>query len=175
MFTINQVGKKYGLSRSTLLYYDKIDLLVPSARSEANYRLYSEDDLLRMEKISTYREAGLSLESIAEVLESDTSDSTEILEQRLLNLNQEISKLREQQQVVVRLLGSESMVRSCKTMNKDQWTNILKASGMNDDDMHRWHIEFESNLPEVHSDFLQSLGFGADDIKRIKVWSKGEK
>ena len=172
MLTINQVAKKYGLSRSTLLYYDKIGLLKPSARSEANYRLYSNKDIQRMEKVAAYREAGLSLENIAEVINANDTKSTKILEQRLINLNQEMSDLRRQQQTVISLLGKESLVRSSKVMNKEQWVNILRSSGMDDEAMHRWHIEFERDLPEAHSDFLESLGCNPEEITSIRNWSK---
>jgi len=174
MLTVNQLGKKYNLSRSTLLYYDKIGLLKPSARSESNYRLYSSGDLEKMQKIATYREAGLSLGSIAEVLNSDNTKSTNILEQRLHNLNSEMSKLRQQQQLIVELLGKDSLFRNTKTMNKEQWVNILKASGMNDEAMHNWHIEFERDLPEMHQDFLESLGCNPEEVDNIRVWSKQE-
>jgi DNA-binding transcriptional MerR regulator len=70
MLTVNQLGKKYNLSRSTLLYYDKVGLLKPIV-TEANYRLYSVTDIVKMEKISTYKEAGLSLQSIAEIINTD--------------------------------------------------------------------------------------------------------
>jgi DNA-binding transcriptional MerR regulator len=172
MLTVNQLGKKYNLSRSTLLYYDKVGLLRPTARSAANYRLYSTDDVAKMEKIVIYREAGLSLQSIAEIINTDGTKSTKELEHRLVNLNSEISQLRQQQQLVVKLLGRDSLIRTSKTMNKDQWVNILKASGMDDDAMHKWHIEFEKDLPEVHSDFLESLGCSSQEIKKIKAWSK---
>jgi len=39
MFLITELARKHGLSRSTLLYYDRIGLLTPSGRSEAGYRL----------------------------------------------------------------------------------------------------------------------------------------
>ena len=172
MFTINQLVKKFALSRSTLLYYDKINLLKPSARSEANYRLYSQADIERMEKIATYRDAGVSLESIAEILDSSGTKCTSILEQRLDSLNSEISLLRSQQQLVVSLLDRTSLVRKTKTMNKEQWVNILKASGMDEEAMRRWHIEFERDLPEAHTDFLESLGIGNEEIKVIKSWAK---
>ncbi|MCG7547423.1 MerR family transcriptional regulator [Pseudoalteromonas sp. Of7M-16] len=172
MYTVNQLGKMYDLSRSTLLYYDKIGLLKPSARSEANYRLYSNNDLKKMEKIATYREAGLSLESIADILNSDDTNSTAILEQRLHNLNSEISELRKQQQLVVELLGKDSLVRTTKIMNKEQWVNILRSSGMDEDDMHRWHREFERDLPEVHQDFLESLGCSPEEVSSIRKWSQ---
>ena len=174
MFTVNQLGKKYQLSRSTLLYYDKIGLLKPSARSSSNYRLYSSSDAQRMEKITTYRDAGLSLESIADILESNETESTTVLEERLIKLNQEISQLRHQQQLVVELLGHNSLIRTAKTMNKEQWVNILKASGMDEQAMHKWHIEFERDLPEVHTDFLESLGCTAEEVKGIKAWSSSE-
>jgi len=172
MFTVNQLGKKYGLSRSTLLYYDKVGLLKPSARSEANYRLYSQHDVKKMDTIVTYREAGLSLEAIAEIINTDETKSTKVLEQRLINLNSEMSQLRQQQQLIVKLLGHDSLIRTTKSMDKEQWVNILKASGMDDDAMHKWHIEFEKDLPEVHSDFLESLGCSMDEIVKIKSWSK---
>lgn len=174
MFTVNQLGKKYGLSRSTLLYYDKIGLLKPSARSEANYRLYSHSDDKKMDTIVTYREAGLSLEAIADIINTGETKSTKVLEQRLVNLNSEMSRLRQQQQLIVKLLGHKSLIRKTKSMNKEQWVNILKASGMNDEAMHKWHIEFERDLPEVHSDFLESLGCSVDEIVKIKAWSKPE-
>ena len=48
MYTVGQLAKLFGLSRSTLLYYDEIGLLSPSARSASNYRLYSEADIRRV-------------------------------------------------------------------------------------------------------------------------------
>ena len=172
MYTVNQLAKQYNLSRSTLLYYDKIGLLKPSARSASNYRLYSKNDIQKMAKIVTYREAGLSLESIADLLAANNTQVTQILEQRLINLNNEISQLRQQQRLVIKLLGHDSLVCSSKTMNKEQWVNILKASGMDDKAMNKWHVEFEKDLPEVHSDFLESLGLTTQEIKQIKSWSK---
>ena len=69
MLTIGQLARRFELSRSTLLYYDSIGLLSPSGRSRANYRLYSDDDVRRMEAIAGYRRAGLPLADIARLLE----------------------------------------------------------------------------------------------------------
>ena len=59
-------------------------------------------------------------------------------------------------------------------MNKNQWVNILKASGMDEKAMRKWHVQFEKNLPEAHTDFLESLGINPEEIKAIKQWSKLE-
>ena len=171
MYSIGQLAKRFSISRSSLIYYDKINLLTPSARSEAKYRLYSQQDFDRLAQIILYKDAGLSLEDIAQILDK-SSNQSEILEQRLSSLNAEISSLRKQQKLVVDLLGKDSLIRESKIMNKEQWVSILEASGMSEKDMHQWHIEFEKDLPEVHTDFLESLGIEENEIKRIKAWSK---
>ena len=45
--TITRLAKQFKLSRSTLLYYDRIGLLRPSGRSPSNYRLYTGSDRQR--------------------------------------------------------------------------------------------------------------------------------
>ena len=70
-YRISELARRFGLSRSTLLYYDRLGLLRPSGRSQADYRQYSEDDLSRLERICFFRQAGLSLAEIARLLESE--------------------------------------------------------------------------------------------------------
>ena len=161
-----------GISRTTLLYYERIGLLQADARTNANYRLYSPESLQKLEQISVYRQAGLSLEAIAGILDTLEGSAVEILEQRLQNLNEEISRLRRQQQLILDLLGNKSLIRFSKIMNKDQWVRILRQSGLDDDGMRQWHREFEKDLPEAHTDFLESLGIPEDEIQDIKSWSK---
>ena len=55
-------------------------------------------------------------------------------------------------------------------MNKQQWIEILSASGMEEVAMRSRHIAFESKLPLVHSDFLQSLGIEPAEIAVIKAY-----
>ncbi len=168
MLTISQLASRFGLSRSTLLYYDSIGLLSPSMRSGANYRLYSEEDVERMELIDLYRKAGLPLADIARVLSSDKGTLTGLLEARLRVLNQEIQKLRRQQQMILELLQSRISRRQSRCLDRDDWVAILEATGLSDDDMQRWHVEFERISPEAHQDFLESLGFDEAAVARIR-------
>jgi len=171
MYTIGQLSKRFELSRSTILYYDKIGLLTPSGRSEANYRLYTQKDFNRMSQILIYRKAGLTLDSIKNLLSAPDSQSAKILEQRLEHLNREMSSLRQQQKLIIDLLGKDSLLRRSKTMNKAQWVKLLEASGMDEEAMRRWHIQFERDLPEAHTDFLESLGITKQEIAAIKRFS----
>jgi DNA-binding transcriptional MerR regulator len=80
---IKDVAQAAGVSVRTLHHYDEIGLLVPSGRSHAGYRWYSDDDLLRLQQIVIGRELGLSLEDIRRSLDEPGFDRRRALvEQR---------------------------------------------------------------------------------------------
>lgn len=171
MYTIGQLAKRFGLSRSTLLYYDAIGLLPPASRSHGNYRLYTETAVERLQHIQTYRAAGLPLESIRTLLTSSTAASV-VLERHLQDLNDEISRLRQQQQVIVKLLNHPQAFKNCRQVNKTQWVAMLRAAGLDEAGMHKWHCEFEQRSPQAHQDFLESLGINAAEIAQIREFSR---
>ena len=172
MHTVGRLGKRFGLSRSALLYYDEIGLLSPSARSGANYRLYSDADVARLERIMIYRDAGLPLEAIAELMPADGASASAVLERHLLAVNEEMGRLREQQRVIARLLGDACGLRGGRAMNKTQWVALLASTGLDEAGMARWHREFEKMSPEAHQDFLESLGIAPQEIAQIRAFSR---
>jgi hypothetical protein len=48
----------------------------------------------------------------------------------------------------------------------------MKASGLTEADMHRWHAEFEKAAPEEHREFLEFLHIPAEEIQTIRDWSR---
>lgn len=66
--TVGDVAKMARISVRTLHHYDEIGLVVPSSRSGAGYRLYTEPDLERLQQVLFYRELGFALEKIARIL-----------------------------------------------------------------------------------------------------------
>ena len=172
MYTIGQLSQRCGLSRSTLLYYDRIGLLSASHRSAGKYRLYTDDDLKRLDQILIYRQTGLSLKQIKQQLSAPLNDSTDILKQRLENLNKDIAELRQQQQTVIKLLQNDSLFSQSRSLTKNKWVEILRATGLSDSDMHQWHVEFERSMPQAHQDFLELLGISENEIKIIRAQSR---
>jgi len=172
MHTIGQVAKIYSLSRSALIYYDSIGLLRPSGRSDSNYRLYSDSDLKRMDKIALFRSAGLSLESISLLLDKKENELKLALEHRLFSINSEIQKLRDQQKVILTILQNENVSLHSRVITKEVWVSLLQAAGLDQAGMQNWHIEFERMSPEAHQDFLESIGIEMDEIESIREWSK---
>ena len=74
--------------------------------------------------------------------------------------------------VIVRLLANRKKLRGARAIDKDRWVAILRAAGLDDAAMHRWHVEFESMAPKAHQDFLESLGLPKAEVVRIRRWSR---
>jgi len=170
--TVSRVARRFGLSRSTLLYYDSIGLLQPSSRSPSGYRLYGQQACRRLERICRYRTAGLGLEEIRQILDGRGGKTGAILEKRLETLNDEIGRLRDQQRVVLQLLRSGGKLRHTRALTKKRWVALLRAAGLDDADMRQWHVEFERMEPEAHRDFLESLGIPKAEVRSIRAWSR---
>lgn len=172
MSTISKLAARFGLSRSTLLYYDRIGLLKPSGRTSAGYRIYKEKDAARLERICAFRQTGLPLAEIRRVLDSPASELTAALERRLDQLNKHIQQLRNQQRVIVGLLRNKRSFARIGVMNKRRWVKLLEASGFQERDMERWHVEFERTAPAEHQEFLEFLCIPEDEIRTIRELSR---
>jgi MerR family transcriptional regulator, thiopeptide resistance regulator len=171
MWTVSKLAARCGLSRGTLLYYESIGLLKPAARSAGNYRSYGERDLQRLQQICAYRHAGLTLEDIRAILDRRESEAAGVLKRRLVALDGEIEMRRAHQRAILKLLKNDSMGRN-KMITKAKWVSIMKASGLTEEAMHRWHAEFEKAAPEEHQEFLEFLHIPAAEIRTIRDWSK---
>lgn len=65
---IGEVAERTGLSLRTIRYYGEVGLAEPSARSQGGFRLYTEDDVARLQLLGQMKPLGLSLEQMRELL-----------------------------------------------------------------------------------------------------------
>jgi DNA-binding transcriptional MerR regulator len=171
MWTVTKLAQRFGLSRGTLLYYESIGLLKAPARSTANYRRYGDRDLRRLQQICAYRHAGLTLDDIRAILDRRETDAVAVLKRRLIALDGEIETLRAHQRAILNLLKIDSIGRK-QMMTKEKWVSIMKASGLTEREMHRWHAEFEKAAPEDHQEFLEFLHIPEPEIQTIRDRSR---
>jgi DNA-binding transcriptional MerR regulator len=169
MLTAGRLARRFGLSRTALLYYDGIGLLRPSARSPAGYRLYSEADVRRLEQILRLREAGLALDQIRRLLDAPADALTEALERRLEELNGEVDRLRQQQRFILGLLQTRSDRRPLRTMSRSVWRSLLIAAGFTQEELAEWHAGFERDSPTRHQAFLEVLQIPKAEITAIRA------
>ena len=168
MYRISGLARQFGLSRSTLLYYDKIGLLTPSGRSEAGYRLYSPDDRDRLATICSFRQAGLTIGDIHHILSMKEDSNKTILRRRMRKLGDEIRILQTQQHLLAKMLHIQSLAELPVAVDKQAWVQMLRAAGMDEAAMNRWHTEFERRAPEAHHRFLLALGITEDEVLLIR-------
>ncbi len=72
LYTIEQVATRTSMTKRTLRYYEEVGLLLPTGRTEGNYRRYSEEDVQRLERIKELRDLlGFSLIDIRELLNAE--------------------------------------------------------------------------------------------------------
>lgn len=114
---IGEVSQRTGLTRRTLRHYDDLGLLTPSARSWGDYRLYDEDDLIRLLQIQNLKALGLSLPEIMLALQDKSLDAAATLRSHLSHLEERIAA----EQVLARRLASlaDDAERS--------WQDVLEA------------------------------------------------
>ncbi len=170
MYTIKDLSRQSKLSRSTLLYYDSLGLLKPSERSQANYRLYSEEALTTLERICLYREAGVSLAGIAELIKTSENDDgyRDILDKTLSFLNKEARKIRERQDIILKLLSGENgMSQPAAVTRRHLISESLSIMGADESSIAKLHAYLEKRSPKIHLDFLEVLGFSAEEIEQI--------
>ena len=111
MKTVKQVSSLTGVSVRALHHYDAIGLLKPSQVSEAGYRLYDEAALERLYMILVFRELGLPLKTIQQILDAPDYDRNRALDQQIALMAQKITHLQTRMDFAkgIKLLGVRYM------------------------------------------------------------------
>ena len=68
MMQIGEAAERVGLSLRTIRHWDEVGLVVPSARSNGGFRLYTETDIERLALVKTLKPLDFSLEQMRELL-----------------------------------------------------------------------------------------------------------
>lgn len=80
-YTVQKLSKIAGISTRTLRYYDEIELLKPLKINSSGYRIYGQNEVNKLQQILFYRELGISLENIKNIINSPTFDSLSALKE----------------------------------------------------------------------------------------------
>lgn len=120
-YTAGEFAKKAGVTIRTIRFYDNKGLLKPSSVSEAGYRLYTDEDFAKLQRILTLKYLGLSLEDIFMSMMNDR-DSDYL--KKSLDVQMEIVKNK-----ISHMLLIEKSIHEAKKMieENDQfdWSKII--------------------------------------------------
>ena len=93
MKTVKEVSKLSGVSVRALHHYDAIDLLKPTHVTEAGYRLYDDEAVEKLFMILLFRELGLPLREIGDILYAPDYDRNRCLEKQINLMQEKVDKL----------------------------------------------------------------------------------
>ncbi|MPQ56752.1 Cu(I)-responsive transcriptional regulator [Duganella sp. FT27W] len=108
---IGQAAAASGITAKMIRYYESIALVPPGRRSDAGYRVYSDDDLHVLRFVKRARTLGFSLEQIRELLSlwqnkaRASADVKAIALGHVAELNQRIAELTEMRDTLQTLAG----------------------------------------------------------------------
>lgn len=95
-YTVQKLGKLAGVSARTLRYYDEIGILKPARINSSGYRIYGKSEVDRLQQILFYRELGVNLESIKNIVTAPSFDGTAALwehREKLLEKREQLDRL----------------------------------------------------------------------------------
>lgn len=95
-YTVQKLAQLAGISTRTLRYYDEIDLLKPARINSSGYRIYGKREVDLLQQILFYRELGVSLESIKDMMSSPAFDADRALHEhrgQLLEKREHLDRL----------------------------------------------------------------------------------
>lgn len=130
---IGEVAQLLGVSVRTLHYWEERGLITPAQRTWSDYRLYSDDDIARLQQVMVYRATGMSLDGIARVL--DSGDRSQHLRRQKALLMGKLTELQIMIEAIDTLLEEP-------TMNVDDIAQILG----------------DANFPAHHSEAEEKYG-----------------
>jgi DNA-binding transcriptional MerR regulator len=78
-YTVQKLGSLAGISTRTLRYYDEIGILTPARISSSGYRIYGQKEVDRLQQILFYRELGVGLDSIKDIVSAPSFNGANAL------------------------------------------------------------------------------------------------
>lgn len=92
-YTIKSLADLAGVTPRTLRWYHRQGLLKPCRTTEAGYRLYGPREVDRLQDILFYRELGLELAAIRQILDDPAFDRLAALQSHLAELEERRARL----------------------------------------------------------------------------------
>lgn len=142
-FSISAVAKMFSVHQQTIRLYEKEGLLTPK-RSAGNTRLFSEEDINRLEEIIYLtHELGINLAGVEMIFKLKKQISK--LQKDMNRVFEQTQKELEKQVETSKNLAQTSAQRLVK-MKKDQLTQnptVEKENQTSVVDVGNWHIDYE--------------------------------
>jgi DNA-binding transcriptional MerR regulator len=121
------VARKTGLTVRTLHHYDAIGLVKASLRTESGHRLYSADDIARLQQVLSLRQLGFSLEEARDCLAGPGFSPLEVIGLHLARLHEQIDL---QRTLARRLEAIAARLRAAGEVSAEEFLQTIEVMTM---------------------------------------------
>lgn len=171
-YTVKQLATLAGISVRTLHHYDAIELLKPSIRTEAGYRLYGEKELLRLQQVLFYKELDFPLQQIKELLDNPDFnyidallEHKEALKKRKARLTHLLSTI---DKTILKLKGEQKMLT-----NDELYNGFPKAKEYREEAIENYGKDViehsENSLKKLSKQELETLKKEGESITQLLI------
>lgn len=123
-YTVQKLALMAGVSTRTLRYYDEIGILKPARINSSGYRIFGQAEVDRLQQILFYRELGVSLDSIKDIVTAPSFNGAQALREHREKL------LEKREQLDVLIFNVEKTIAltegSIKMKNQEKFEGFKK-------------------------------------------------
>ena len=145
-YWIGDVAKKLGLSLRTIRYYEELGILKPRGRTVGHFRLYTDDDVKRLEAVQNLKSLGYSLKQVQDVMHAashsktgnelvstilgDLSKQEALAKEQLRHYRQTLRSINEASKLLERCVGckkkpKKSNCLTCKVFDSEEEVPLI--------------------------------------------------
>lgn len=121
MIHINKVAELTGVTVRTLRYYDKIGLLKPASKTEGGHRLYTNEEIKKLQQVQFLKKVGFPLQEIKHMLDFNEWDWSDSLKSQLSYVINEQKNLKKIE------LSLREMINGIALEGEESWIAIQKS------------------------------------------------
>ena len=144
LYSIKKMSQISGVSGRTLRYYDELGLLQPKEINDVGYRKYSDAEVDKLQQILLYKQMGLKLEEIKNILENPSFDVRQALE----NQRKQLLLDKERLQKII-----ETVEKTLEGMKgKYQMTNEEKFKGLKEENIRKNEEKYGQEIRQKYGE-----------------------
>ncbi|WP_459501826.1 MerR family transcriptional regulator [Bacillus sp. C1] len=164
MISIQELTKETGVTVRTLRYYDQIDLLRPSGKTEGGHRLYNETDVIRLQQILFLKEMGFSLKEIMNMLVTDEFSLKESLEKQLKFVQEEQRKFNRMERIL------QAVVYSAELEGELDWKIMFELIQLSKQSPRIREMFQKQTFSGEEQKLLHNLPNMSEEDKNVQEW-----
>jgi MerR family mercuric resistance operon transcriptional regulator len=127
-YTRKDLSELFNIGKETLRYYENINLMPKPIRNESGYRVYSEDDLLRINFIVRMKNYGFSLREISDLIKMVSNDKYANQDKLVDSIDNKITAAQNQIKELYQLIELLNKVKENKHLGECDFLKFLVSN-----------------------------------------------